>query len=196
MALPAERTPRGVPGRAPPLRGAHPGVVQRGRRAERVPHRPRRDGCGARLPLRRELGLYLAPARARHGPAGRSLLRSARGRHARLRDTARVTAFRIGSMAHVVLIANPFASRVTERRLRVVEETLSRAGSVETKLTERRGHGTELAAGASAADAVVVFGGDGVVNEALNGLSADIPFGAVPGGGTSVFARALGLPRD
>jgi diacylglycerol kinase family enzyme len=99
-------------------------------------------------------------------------------------------------MAHVVLIANPFASRVTERRLRVVEETLSRAGSVETKLTERRGHGTELAAGASAADAVVVFGGDGVVNEALNGLSADIPFGAVPGGGTSVFARALGLPRD
>jgi diacylglycerol kinase family enzyme len=34
------------------------------------------------------------------------------------------------------------------------------------------------------------------VNEALNGLEADVPFGAVPGGGTSVFARALGLPRD
>ena len=99
-------------------------------------------------------------------------------------------------MAHVVLIANPFASRVSERRLRVVEETLARAGTVETKLTERRGHATEVAAGASSADALVVFGGDGVVNEALNGLAGDVPFGAVPGGGTSVFARALGLPRD
>jgi diacylglycerol kinase (ATP) len=41
-----------------------------------------------------------------------------------------------------------------------------------------------------------VFGGDGAVNEALNGLTKDVPFGAIPGGGTSVFARALGLPRD
>jgi diacylglycerol kinase family enzyme len=97
-------------------------------------------------------------------------------------------------MAHVVLIVNPFASRVTERRLREVESSLARAGKVETLVTERRGHATELAA--SPADAVVVFGGDGVVNEALNGIAEGVLFGAVPGGGTSVFARALGLPRD
>jgi diacylglycerol kinase family enzyme len=65
---------------------------------------------------------------------------------------------------------------------------------VKTALTERRGHATELAA--AGADAVVVFGGDGAVNEVLNGLAAEVPFGALPGGGTSVFARALGLPRD
>jgi diacylglycerol kinase family enzyme len=94
---------------------------------------------------------------------------------------------------HVLLIANPFASRVSERRLRAVEAALQRAGSVETLLTERRGHATELAS--RDADAIVVFGGDGVVNEALNG-ARDVPFGALPGGGTSVFARALGLPRD
>jgi diacylglycerol kinase family enzyme len=29
----------------------------------------------------------------------------------------------------------------------------------------------------------------------LNGLDGETPFGAVPGGGTSVFARALGLPK-
>src|SRR6266508_2241402 len=100
------------------------------------------------------------------------------------------------AMSQVVLIANPFASRVTEERLQAVESALARAGSVETRLTERRGHATELAAAASSADAVVVFGGDGAVNEALNGIAQDVPFGAIPGGGTSVFARALGLPRD
>jgi diacylglycerol kinase family enzyme len=97
-------------------------------------------------------------------------------------------------VTQVLLIVNPFASRVTERRLRAVEASLAPAGTVTTMLTERRGHATDLAA--SAADAVVVFGGDGAVNEALNGIARDVPFGAIPGGGTSVFARALGLPRD
>jgi diacylglycerol kinase family enzyme len=45
------------------------------------------------------------------------------------------------------------------------------------------------------ADAVVVFSGDGVYNEALNGVDST-PIGFVPGGGTSVLPRALGLPRD
>lgn len=87
------------------------------------------------------------------------------------------------------LIVNPFASRVTESRVRDVEQRL---GAVETLLTERRGHATELAA-AAVGDAVYVFGGDGVVNEALNGLSPGKPFGIVPGGHTNVLARALGV---
>ncbi len=97
-------------------------------------------------------------------------------------------------MARISLIVNPFASRVSEQRLEAVEAELARAGKVETALTERQGHATELAA--AGADAVVVFGGDGAVNEVLNGLPEGIPLGAIPGGGTSVFARALGLPRD
>src|SRR6266511_712086 len=99
-------------------------------------------------------------------------------------------------MRRIVLIANPFATNVTERGLRAIEATLAQAGSVETRLTERRGHATELAQEAAGADALVVFGGDGVVNEALNGLPGGVRFGALPGGGTSVFARALGLDRD
>jgi diacylglycerol kinase family enzyme len=99
-------------------------------------------------------------------------------------------------MRRIVLIVNPFATNVSERRLRAVEAALGRAGIVETRLTERRGHATELAAAAHGADAIVVFGGDGVANEALNGLQDGFPFGALPGGGTSVFSRALGLPRD
>jgi diacylglycerol kinase (ATP) len=46
------------------------------------------------------------------------------------------------------------------------------------------------------AEAFVVFSGDGGFNEALNGLESDVPIGFLPGGGTSVFSRALGLPRD
>jgi diacylglycerol kinase family enzyme len=97
-------------------------------------------------------------------------------------------------VAGVLLIVNPFASRVSERSVRAIEEVLARAGHVETVLTEARGHASELAT--READAIVAFGGDGVVNEVLNGIPAGVPFGALPGGGTSVFVRALGLPRD
>ena len=94
-----------------------------------------------------------------------------------------------------VLIVNPFASGVTERRLAAVQKALP-AGT-ETVLTQARGEATELAAEWSqTAAAVYVFSGDGTYNEVINGLRADIPIGFVPGGGTSVLPRALGLPRD
>ena len=38
--------------------------------------------------------------------------------------------------------------------------------------------------------------GDGGFNEVVNGLSAPVPVGFLPGGATSVLPRALGLPRD
>ena len=66
----------------------------------------------------------------------------------------------------MTLIVNPFASRVTESGVRALE---SKIRSVETLLTERQGHATELARHAQG-EVVFVFGGDGVVNEVLNGL--------------------------
>jgi diacylglycerol kinase family enzyme len=95
-------------------------------------------------------------------------------------------------VVRATLIVNPFASRVTEQRVREVERRLD---VVETLLTDRRGHATELAREAQG-EAVFVFGGDGVVNEVLNGLPAGKPLGIVAGGYTNVFARALGVPRD
>jgi diacylglycerol kinase family enzyme len=90
------------------------------------------------------------------------------------------------------LIVNPYATRVSEERVHSVERRL---GAVETLLTERSGHATELAE-AAAGDAVFVLGGDGVVNEVLNGLPPGKPLGIVRGGHTNVFARALGVPSD
>ena len=94
-----------------------------------------------------------------------------------------------------VLIVNPFASGVSERRLAQVREALPE--DVEIVLTRARGEATELAAEWSPrAEAIYVFSGDGTYNEVINGLRADVPVGFVPGGGTSVLPRALGLPRN
>jgi diacylglycerol kinase family enzyme len=96
----------------------------------------------------------------------------------------------------VVLIVNPFASAVTEERVRSVEEELRRVAAVRTFLTERPGHATDLVGETTDADALVVYSGDGGFNEAVNGLERPLPLGFLPGGGTSVLPRALGLPRD
>lgn len=100
-------------------------------------------------------------------------------------------------MKQVVLIVNPFATRVTEARVRAVEGELKRVASVRTILTERPRHATELAERECAdAAAIVVFSGDGGFNEVLNGADGSVPLAFLPGGGTSVLPRAIGLPRD
>jgi diacylglycerol kinase family enzyme len=100
-------------------------------------------------------------------------------------------------MPRIALIVNPFASGVDDERLAAVERELTAAGEVTTMRTERPLHATELTeASGRDYDAIVVFSGDGGFNEVLNGAGGDIPLGFVPGGGTSVLPRALGLPRD
>lgn len=101
-------------------------------------------------------------------------------------------------MQSAVLVVNPFATRVTDARLAAVEAELRRVVELTVVKTERRLHATELVREAcrDGCDALIVFSGDGGFNEAINGLGADIPIGFLPGGGTSVLPRALGLPAD
>lgn len=93
-----------------------------------------------------------------------------------------------------LLIVNPFASGVDTHRLAAVQAALP--PDTETKLTTAPGEATAIAREARAAEAVYVFGGDGTFNEVLNGVRVDVPLGFLPGGGTSVLPRALGLPRN
>ena len=92
------------------------------------------------------------------------------------------------------LIVNPRASRVHEA---LVDAVAAALGGAIVVRTEGPGHATELARDAQAwANAIYVFSGDGGFNEALNGLDGSVPIGFVPGGGTNVLPRALGLPRN
>jgi diacylglycerol kinase family enzyme len=93
-----------------------------------------------------------------------------------------------------VLIVNRFASGVTDEALAAVTSALPR--SVEVVDTQGPGDATRLAEQHRAADAIFVFSGDGTYNEVLNGIAPGVPLGLIPGGGTSVLPRALGIPRD
>ena len=105
-----------------------------------------------------------------------------------------------------LLVMNPKATSTTERTRDVLAHAL--AGELDTVIGETayRGHAVELARAAAedGVDLIVALGGDGTVNEVVNGiLTAGLPEGAarpdlgvVPGGSTNVFARALGLPND
>jgi diacylglycerol kinase family enzyme len=101
----------------------------------------------------------------------------------------------LGDMKPAALIVNPFASAVTSDRLASVEAELRRSFELAVTLTESPRHATELARDADDVDCVFVYGGDGLLNEVLNGIG-DHPVGVVPGGRTNVVARALGLPID
>ncbi|HET6534090.1 MAG TPA: diacylglycerol kinase family protein [Actinoplanes sp.] len=112
-----------------------------------------------------------------------------------------------------LLVVNPKATTTSERSRDVLVRALRSAVELTVEYTVRRGHATVLARAAaeSGIDVVVTLGGDGTVNEAVNGLLTATPaltapalapghrlpaLGVVPGGSTNVFARALGLPRD
>jgi diacylglycerol kinase family enzyme len=101
-------------------------------------------------------------------------------------------------------VVNPTATSASRRTREVLAAALDSDLKVEVAYTGHRGHARELAdqARTDGLDVVVAHGGDGTVNEVVNGLLADGPhpdlpdLAVVPGGGTNVFARALGLPAD
>lgn len=117
-----------------------------------------------------------------------------------------------------LLLVNPKATTTTGRSRDVLVRALRSEVDLTVEYTRRRGHAVALARASveQGYDVLVTLGGDGTVNEAVNGLMTARPDGVgrarspeerlpaeklpvlavVPGGSTNVFARALGLPPE
>jgi diacylglycerol kinase family enzyme len=99
----------------------------------------------------------------------------------------------------LLVIVNVNAQSVTPWTVDVIERALASEFKVDVVRTKRKEHAMHLARGAvhEGFDAVASFGGDGTVNEVANGLAgSSVPLAIIPGGGTNVLARSLGIPRD
>ena len=108
-----------------------------------------------------------------------------------------------------MLIVNPHATSTTPLRRDVIAHALASGLDLKVVQTRYRGHAVHFAAEAArdGYDLVLTLGGDGTVNEAVNGLlrasqpaaggaPARPALAAVPGGSANVFTRALGMPSD
>jgi diacylglycerol kinase family enzyme len=99
----------------------------------------------------------------------------------------------------LLLIVNPVARTVSQPTLAVIEKALSADFRLEVTETKERGHASEIGAQAvhDGIDLVVVFSGDGTINEVVNALAGSTTaLGIIPGGATNILVRALGLPTD
>jgi diacylglycerol kinase (ATP) len=103
--------------------------------------------------------------------------------------------FRMDVSTDVVIIGNPNSGRAGSRDYLERYARILRSGGLAVKVlnTEYPDHATEIAA--LAGDRLVVAaGGDGTVNEVINGLDENATLGILPLGTANVLARELGLP--
>ncbi|OBG18881.1 diacylglycerol kinase [Mycolicibacterium celeriflavum] len=104
-----------------------------------------------------------------------------------------------------VLIVNPNATSTTPAGRDLLAHALESRVKLTVAHTDHRGHAIEIARDSARAgvDVLIVHGGDGTVNEVVNGVleingpgAAAPAVGVVPGGSANVFARALGISPD
>ncbi|NLE82500.1 MAG: diacylglycerol kinase family lipid kinase [Rhodococcus sp.] len=111
-----------------------------------------------------------------------------------------------------LLIVNPNATSTTPAGRDLLAHALSSRVRLSVAQTTHRGHAGELAKRAreEGMGLIIVHGGDGTVNEVVNGLLGPPnpdsmqavtvgpipPIAVVPGGSANVFARSLGLAPD
>lgn len=113
----------------------------------------------------------------------------------------------VAKRQRLLIVHNPCAGAGSRRRLRRVIAALQRLGAEPMlRTTATAGEAWAIAADLRAIDwdAVIVAGGDGTINEVVNGLaanreacargSAKVPLGVIPLGTANVLAAELGLP--
>lgn len=100
-----------------------------------------------------------------------------------------------------LLIINPCSGKGKAKKCAQKIKTLfGKSGyDMELVFTSKRGDAEKLAKEASGVDIIVCVGGDGTLNEIVNGLMANenkIPVGYIPMGSTNDFASSIGIPKN
>lgn len=101
-----------------------------------------------------------------------------------------------------MMVVNPQATTTSPWVTDVIVRALSHDFELEVTVTNHRGHAFTLGEYAHEEKIPIIFtlGGDGVINEVVNGLlsrgECQTVIAPIPGGSGNVFVRALGLPVD
>jgi YegS/Rv2252/BmrU family lipid kinase len=106
---------------------------------------------------------------------------------------------------NAVLIYNPTAGRNVAKRVHHLEDArriLGKAGiATDLHATSAAGDATQLASQAvrEGREMIIVCGGDGTMNEVVNGMAAEpagphVPLALLPGGTANILAKELQLP--
>lgn len=104
-------------------------------------------------------------------------------------------------MKRVKIIANPNSGRgaALGKILELIELMSEDRYEIELLFTHEEGDGTRFAYDYSGEDFIICSGGDGTVNEVVNGMylsGRDIPLGILQSGTVNDFANAQGLPTS
>jgi diacylglycerol kinase (ATP) len=110
-------------------------------------------------------------------------------------------------LQNALLIHNPNAGNGGNGRRRQLDDArrILAAGGIHAELAETRGpgHATEIASRATSEgrQLVIACGGDGTLNEVVNGLAAHqnghrVPLALLPGGTANILAKELDIPWD
>ncbi len=111
------------------------------------------------------------------------------------------------SLRNALLIHNPNAGGGGKGRRGTLDAArhIFAAGGIDSELAETTGpgHATEIAQRAAfeGRGLVIACGGDGTLNEVINGLAANqnghrVPLALLPGGTANILAKELDLPWD
>lgn len=111
------------------------------------------------------------------------------------------------TLRNALLIHNPNAGNAGKRRRPKLDEArkILAAGGIEAELAETKGpnDATEIArrANAEGRDLIIACGGDGTLNEVVNGLAESqnghrAALALLPGGTANILAKELGIPWD
>ncbi len=99
----------------------------------------------------------------------------------------------------IVIISNPAARKSSVRKIESTAALLTKKGfSSEIFLTKKRGDAEHLARKAREKKPflIIAAGGDGTINEVINGLVwSEIPLAVLPLGTTNVLAKELAIPE-